>query len=142
MQLSPPSTQQPSPSLRYTVQDSHRQSPEQDSSKQAVKLTLNQIDFFYGERQSLFKINIEIVKNQVTSFIGPSGCGKSTLLRCLNRLNDLIEGARLDGDLLLDGLFAQAQKCGHITVAFTVRDPTQHFRFTRSKPQLLLKRFG
>jgi len=104
MQLSPPSTQQPSPSLRYTVQDSHRQSSEQDSSKQAVKLTLNQIDFFYGERQSLFKINIEIVKNQVTSFIGPSGCGKSTLLRCLNRLNDLIEGARLDGDLLLDGV--------------------------------------
>jgi len=104
MQLSPPSTQQPSPSLRYTVQDSHRQSSEQDSSKHAVKLTLNQIDFFYGDRQSLFKINIEIVKNQVTSFIGPSGCGKSTLLRCLNRLNDLIEGARLDGDLLLDGV--------------------------------------
>ena len=104
MQLSPPSTQQPSPSLRYTVQDSHRQSSEQDSSKHAVKLTLNQIDFFYGDRQSLFKISIEIVKNQVTSFIGPSGCGKSTLLRCLNRLNDLIEGARLDGDLLLDGV--------------------------------------
>src|SRR6185295_1769395 len=104
MQLSPPSTQQPSPSLRYTVQDSHRQPPDHDPSAQSVKLTLNQVDFFYGDRQALFKINIEIVKNQVTSFIGPSGCGKSTLLRCLNRLNDLIEGARLEGTLLLDGV--------------------------------------
>src|SRR6478672_11224309 len=104
MQLSPPSTQQPSPSLRYNVQDSHRQLPDHDSSTQVVKLTLNQVDFFYGDRQSLFKINIEIIKNQVTSFIGPSGCGKSTLLRCLNRLNDLIEGARLEGTLLLDGM--------------------------------------
>jgi phosphate transport system ATP-binding protein len=104
MQVSPPPTQQPSPSLRYTVQDSHRQSPDHDPSTQSVKLTLNQVDFFYGDRQALFKINIEIVKNQVTSFIGPSGCGKSTLLRCLNRLNDLIEGARLEGILLLDGV--------------------------------------
>ena len=104
MQLSPPSTQQSSPSLRFNVQDSHRQSPDHDSSAQAVKLTLNQVDFFYGDRQSLFKIDIQIIKNQVTSFIGPSGCGKSTLLRCLNRLNDLIEGARLEGNLLLDGV--------------------------------------
>jgi len=104
MQASPPSTQQPSPSLRYTVQDSHRQSSDHDPSAQSVKLTLNKVNFFYGDRQALFDINIEIVKNQVTSFIGPSGCGKSTLLRCLNRLNDLIEGARLEGTLLLDGV--------------------------------------
>ena len=104
MQVSPPSTQQPSPSLRYTVQDSHRQSSDHDPSAQSVKLTLNKVNFFYGDRQALFDINIEIVKNQVTSFIGPSGCGKSTLLRCLNRLNDLIEGARLEGTLLLDGV--------------------------------------
>ena len=104
MQVSPPSTQQPSPSLRYNVQDSHRQSSDHDPSAQSVKLTLNKVNFFYGDRQALFDINIEIVKNQVTSFIGPSGCGKSTLLRCLNRLNDLIEGARLEGTLLLDGV--------------------------------------
>ena len=104
MQVSPPSTQQPSPSLRYTVQDSHRQSSDHDPSAQSVKLTLDKVNFFYGDRQALFDINIEIVKNQVTSFIGPSGCGKSTLLRCLNRLNDLIEGARLEGTLLLDGV--------------------------------------
>ncbi|MGH7147784.1 MAG: phosphate ABC transporter ATP-binding protein PstB [Nitrospiraceae bacterium] len=86
------------------MQDHRRQVPDKDSNTQAIKLTLNQIDFFYGGRQALFKIDIEIIKNQVTSFIGPSGCGKSTLLRCLNRLNDLIEGARLEGTMLLDGV--------------------------------------
>jgi phosphate transport system ATP-binding protein len=105
----PPSTQQPSPlqSLnvqRVNVQDGHRPLPDNPASTRAVKLTLNQVNFFYGDRQALFKIDIEIVKNQVTSFIGPSGCGKSTLLRCLNRLNDLIEGARLEGTMLLDGM--------------------------------------
>ena len=105
----PPSTQQPSPSQplnvqRLTVQDRHRPLPNNPTNTQTVKLTLNQVNFFYGDRQALFKIDIEIVKNQVTSFIGPSGCGKSTLLRCLNRLNDLIEGARLEGTMLLDGM--------------------------------------
>jgi phosphate transport system ATP-binding protein len=88
---------------RLIVQDDHRQSPGHDSKAHAVKLALSQVDFFYGDRQALFKINIEIVQNQVTSFIGPSGCGKSTLLRCLNRLNDLVEGSRLEGTMLLDG---------------------------------------
>jgi len=88
---------------RLNVQDGSRQSPGHDSKAHAVKLALSQVDFFYGDRQALFKINIEIVKNQVTSFIGPSGCGKSTLLRCLNRLNDLVEGSRLEGTMLLDG---------------------------------------
>jgi len=109
MYPSPPLTQQPSQSQTFTpqrpnVQDGHLQSPDKDFSTQAVKLTLNQVNFFYGDRQALFKIDVEIIKNQVTSFIGPSGCGKSTLLRCLNRLNDLIEGARLEGTMLLDGV--------------------------------------
>jgi len=109
MHLSPPLTQQPSPSQtlnpqRLNVQDGHPQLPDNDSNTQAVKITLNQVDFYYGDRQALFKINIDIIKNQVTSFIGPSGCGKSTLLRCLNRLNDLIEGARVEGTMLLDGV--------------------------------------
>jgi phosphate transport system ATP-binding protein len=109
MHPSSPLTQQPSQlqtlnPQRLNVQDGHRQSPDNDSRTQAVKLTLNQVDFFYGDRQALFKIDIEIIKNQVTSFIGPSGCGKSTLLRCLNRLNDLIEGARVEGSMLLDGV--------------------------------------
>lgn len=109
MHPSSPLTQQPSQlqtlnPQRLNVQDGHRQSPDNDSRTQAVKLTLNQVNFFYGDRQALFKIDIEIIKNQVTSFIGPSGCGKSTLLRCLNRLNDLIEGARVEGSMLLDGV--------------------------------------
>jgi phosphate transport system ATP-binding protein len=109
MHAAPPSTQQLSQShtlnsQRLDVMDDRRQSPDNDSNSQAVKLALNQINFFYGASQSLFNINIGIIKNAVTSFIGPSGCGKSTLLRCINRLNDLIEGTRLEGTMLLDGM--------------------------------------
>ena len=108
MPPSPPSIEQRSQvegltQQRLNVQDGYRQLPGHDSKVHAVKLALSQVDFFYGARQALFKINIEIVQNQVTSFIGPSGCGKSTLLRCLNRLNDLVEGSRLEGTMLLDG---------------------------------------
>src|SRR5207237_5253458 len=59
------------------------------------KMVLRDVNFFYGKSQALFTVNIDIQPNQVTAFIGPSGCGKSTLLRCLNRMNDLIEGTRL-----------------------------------------------
>jgi phosphate transport system ATP-binding protein len=109
MHPSPPLTQQSSQSRelntqRLHVQNDPRQSPDHTSSTRAVKFALNQVNFFYGNSQALFKIDIEIVQNQVTSFIGPSGCGKSTLLRCLNRLNDLVEGARLEGRMLLDGI--------------------------------------
>ena len=109
MHPSPPLTQQSSQSRelntqRLHVQNDPRQSPDHTSSTRAVKFALNQVNFFYGASQALFNIDIEIVQNQVTSFIGPSGCGKSTLLRCLNRLNDLVEGARLEGRMLLDGI--------------------------------------
>lgn len=86
------------------VPDRHAQQPDKNAGIQGAKLSLNQINFYYGAHQSLFNINAQIMKNQVTSFIGPSGCGKSTLLRCLNRLNDLIEGARLEGTVLIDGV--------------------------------------
>lgn len=68
------------------------------------KLQVREFNFFYGPVQSLFKIDLDIPEHQVTAFIGPSGCGKSTLLRCMNRLNDLIEGARHEGNILLDGV--------------------------------------
>ena len=58
---------------------------------------------FYGEKQALFNVNLEIPSKRVTAFIGPSGCGKSTLLRCMNRMNDLIDGVRIEGKLLLNG---------------------------------------
>ena len=57
-----------------------------------VKIQVRNLDFYYGERQALFHVVLTIRSNSVTSFIGPSGCGKSTLLRCLNRMNDLLEG--------------------------------------------------
>ena len=57
----------------------------------------------YGEKEVLHDINIEIYKNKVTALIGPSGCGKSTFIRCLNRMNDLIEGVKINGEILIDG---------------------------------------
>jgi len=99
-----PVSSQPLSPQRPAVQDDHIQSIDNRSDLHAVKLTLNQVNFYYGATQALFNIDVEIMKNQVTSFIGPSGCGKSTLLRCLNRLNDLIEGARVEGSMLLDGI--------------------------------------
>jgi phosphate transport system ATP-binding protein len=61
------------------------------------------VNLFYGAKQALFDITLSCKKNAVTAFIGPSGCGKSTLLRCLNRMNDLIDGVRIDGTILIHG---------------------------------------
>jgi phosphate transport system ATP-binding protein len=61
------------------------------------------VNLFYGPKQALFDISLGCKKNAVTAFIGPSGCGKSTLLRCLNRMNDLIDGVRIDGTILIHG---------------------------------------
>ncbi len=69
--------------------------------KRAV--VVNHLNLFYGENQALFDINLNIPEKQVTAFIGPSGCGKSTLLRCFNRLNDLIDICRVEGEILLGG---------------------------------------
>ncbi|HET7453178.1 MAG TPA: phosphate ABC transporter ATP-binding protein PstB [Thermoanaerobaculia bacterium] len=61
------------------------------------------LDFYYGESQALHGVSLAIPENSVTALIGPSGCGKSTFLRCLNRMNDIIPGTRVEGDVLLDG---------------------------------------
>ena len=63
---------------------------------------IENVNLFYGEKQALKNINLDLYKNQVTAFIGPSGCGKSTLLRCLNRMNDLIEGCKVEGKILYE----------------------------------------
>ena len=63
---------------------------------------IENVNLFYGEKQALKNINLELHKNQVTAFIGPSGCGKSTLLRCLNRMNDLIEGCKVEGTIIYE----------------------------------------
>jgi phosphate transport system ATP-binding protein len=68
-----------------------------------LKVTVRDLDVFYGSMQVLHGISMDILENQVTALIGPSGCGKSTFLRCLNRMNDLIPGARVDGHVTLSG---------------------------------------
>ena len=67
------------------------------------KIVVQDMSFYYGTVQALTKVNMQIPANKVTAFIGPSGCGKSTLLRCLNRLNDLVDGTRIEGKILLEG---------------------------------------
>jgi len=67
-----------------------------------IKIKTEDISVFYGDFQALFNINIEIEENKVTALIGPSGCGKSTFLRTINRLNELIEGTRTEGQVYLD----------------------------------------
>ncbi|MCW5720149.1 MAG: phosphate ABC transporter ATP-binding protein [Devosia sp.] len=68
-----------------------------------IRLTARDVTVHYGAKQALHGISIDIPDRAVTAFIGPSGCGKSTFLRCINRMNDTIEGARVGGTILLDG---------------------------------------
>ena len=67
------------------------------------KYTIENLELFYGDFKALKGINLNIKENEITAFIGPSGCGKSTLLKTLNRMNDLVEGCRIAGKVLLDG---------------------------------------
>jgi len=68
-----------------------------------TKMHIKKLDFYYGKLYTLKNINIDIRENCITALIGPSGCGKSTFLRTLNRMNDIIPGARIDGEVILDG---------------------------------------
>jgi phosphate transport system ATP-binding protein len=72
-------------------------------SQRTTRLTARDVTVHYGAKQALFGISIDIPDRAVTSFIGPSGCGKSTFLRCINRMNDTIEGAKVGGTIKLDG---------------------------------------
>ncbi len=68
-----------------------------------AKMAARGVDMYYGEKKALKSIDLDIREREVTALIGPSGCGKSTFLRCLNRMNDVIEGAKVQGDIRLDG---------------------------------------
>ncbi len=68
-----------------------------------TKLLIEDLNLYYGDFHALHGINMDIKEKEITAFIGPSGCGKSTLLKCLNRMNDLVEGCRVQGKILLDG---------------------------------------
>ncbi len=76
----------------------HREVLQEESVLEVKDLCL-----WYGQKQALFNVSMPVTKGQVTSLIGPSGCGKSTLLRCVNRMNDLIDGVRVSGDMTLNG---------------------------------------
>lgn len=74
-----------------------------NTAAQSVKMSARNVKVFYGEAQALHGISLDIIENEVISFIGPSGCGKSTFLRTFNRMNDTVEGARVEGTITLDG---------------------------------------
>ena len=70
---------------------------------ESLKIAVKNLNVFYGKKQALFDINLNIFENEVTSLIGPSGCGKSTLIKCFNRMNDLIDICKYNGEVLIDG---------------------------------------
>ena len=67
------------------------------------KISVTNLNLYYGSNHALKNVSMEIPKNEVTAFIGPSGCGKSTFLKTLNRMNDLVDGVKIDGKVLIDG---------------------------------------
>ena len=71
--------------------------------KNGIKMSTRNLKFYYGSVQALKDVSMNMRKNRVTALIGPSGCGKTTFLRCLNRMNDTVEGARVEGEILMDG---------------------------------------
>lgn len=84
--------------------DQDFQRDENEKKRNQVAIQIRNLDFFYGENQVLHDVNLDIAMNQVMAFIGPSGCGKTTLLRVFNRMNELIEGARVNrGKVLVQG---------------------------------------
>ncbi|MCW8888425.1 MAG: phosphate ABC transporter ATP-binding protein PstB [Gammaproteobacteria bacterium] len=74
-----------------------------DLSDETISLEVNNLNLYYGEKQALHNINMVLPKQRVSAFIGPSGCGKSTLLRCFNRMNDLVDGVRIEGSITMEG---------------------------------------
>src|SRR5450755_4191040 len=74
-----------------------------------MRMTIAKVNFYYGLKQVLFDISINIASNKVTSLIGPSGCGKSTLLRTLNRMHETVNSSRLEGEILIDNQNILAQ---------------------------------
>jgi phosphate transport system ATP-binding protein len=87
----------PEARVRGAVSDSSR-------SEREVILSVEDVSVFYGDYRAVRNIDLEICQNEITALIGPSGCGKTTLLRCLNRMNDLVDGARIDGQILYHGV--------------------------------------
>ena len=75
-----------------------------------MKMNIKNLNLYYGDHQALYDVSLDVPENHVVALIGPSGCGKSTFLRTLNRMNDLIEGVRIDGEIQLDGEIIYQEK--------------------------------
>jgi len=102
---SPVSADAPAPNGRADSSEPHEEaaSPEPDAPPVQPKLRVEDLHFWYDDNHALQGISMDVQPNRVTALIGPSGCGKSTLLRCLNRMNELIQGTTLEGTILVDG---------------------------------------
>jgi phosphate transport system ATP-binding protein len=86
-----------------TTRDARAVAGQRPGTVLSTKMRVTSLDFFYGTKQALSGVSLDVPERQVTALIGPSGCGKSTFLRCLNRMNDVIPGCRMDGRIELDG---------------------------------------
>jgi phosphate transport system ATP-binding protein len=98
----------PMPTIPFThgidLSALNRASEQRSLATEEICLQVQGLDLYYGEKRALNAIDMQIPRRRVTAFIGPSGCGKSTLLRCFNRMNDLIDGCRVEGQIRLDGV--------------------------------------
>lgn len=83
--------------------DTDTPAPKAEAAEKDVKVKADNVNLWYGQTQALHNLNLNIYDREVTAMIGPSGCGKSSFLRCLNRMNDLIPGVRINGEITLDG---------------------------------------
>lgn len=101
-----PSEQKLAPDLDTKVEETMREETYKTEGQPLLedpRISVRGVNVFYGEKQAIFDVDLDIGKNQVLAMIGPSGCGKSTFLRCLNRMNDTIDICRVEGDIVLDG---------------------------------------
>ncbi len=113
------------PDMTTTEASSHAAAPlhapivraaEPDAGDRPLKMAVQNVSAFYGAKQALFGVNLNIPDNAVTAFIGPSGCGKTTLLRCLNRMNDTIPGARVEGRIMMGEVDINGLEIDPVTV--------------------------
>ena len=81
----------------------HMEKTTAQTTEQSIRLSIDNLNFFYGQKQAVFGLSLKIPTHKVTALIGPSGCGKSTFLRTLNRMNETIRNTRVEGQVLLDG---------------------------------------
>src|SRR5947207_14666719 len=115
------------------------QKPPEPELRQPVMINVDDVDFCYGTHQVLFDVNLEIPPRAVTALIGPSGCGKTTLLRCFNRMNDLIDGARISaGTVRLEGLDINA---ANVDVVDLLRRVGMGFQKSNPFPKSIYENF-